>query len=365
MKYQIALTLIKGIGPKTARQLIISLGCEENIFKEKQGVLRKYSGLQPSVVSQFSSSEILDRAEEEVLFVRDNKILTFHINDERYPQRLLNCDDAPTLLYAKGEVDLNDTKVIGIVGTRHATEEGKANCTNLVRELSVKYPNIIIVSGLAYGIDICAHRASLQNKIKTVAVVGHGLDRIYPYVHRNVARDMISNGAVLTEFLSCTEPERQNFVKRNRIIAGLCDAVIVVESGIKGGALITARIAESYNRDVLTYPGRVSDTYSQGCNWLIKKNIGALIESSDDLDYCLGWIPAQKRNEGIQKRLFQDFKSDDEKLIYNRLLIDRELDINQLCRDTQLTISKASTILLNFEFMGIIKNLPGNKYRLI
>jgi DNA processing protein len=218
---------------------------------------------------------------------------------------------------------------------------------------------------LAYGVDICAHRACLKKNIETVAIVGHGLDRIYPFVHKNTASEMIEKGAIITEFLSGTEPERQNFVKRNRIIAGMADATIVIESGIKGGALITARMASSYNRDVLAFPGRVTDEYAGGCNWLIKNNIAALIENADDLGNCLGWESTINSNDVVQTKLFHEFKSEEEQIIYQSFIKEREININQLRVLTDLPISKLSPILLGFEFEGLIKSLPGNNYRLI
>lgn len=365
LKYQIGLNLVKGIGPIVARQLISTFGDEENVFKEIASNKNQKLTLPATVSSQIRKGDVLSRAEKEIEFIVKNNIAVFHISSNKYPQRLKHCDDAPTVIFTKGDIDLNRTKVLSVVGTRSVTEEGKENCSKLIEELSSRYPSLVIVSGLAYGVDICAHKSCLDYGLSTVAVIGHGLDRIYPALHRKTAIEMLSNGGLLTEFISGMTPERQNFVKRNRIIAGLSDAVVVVESAEKGGALITAQIASSYNRDVLAFAGRSSDHYSKGCNWLIKKNISAMIEDVDDLEYCLGWESSLKEMSEVQTNLFREFKSANEELIYQSLLKEREIDVNQLCMSTQIPINIASTILLNFEFDGIVKCIPGNKYRLI
>lgn len=365
LRYQIALTLVKGIGSKIARQIINNFGSEKVFFKQQPSILKKSFSIPDSIIKQLSKPELLHRADEEILFIEKNSIQPVHISSPDYPQRLTGCEDAPTLLYSKGVIDYNRTKIISIVGTRNASEEGKSNCERLIESISNYYPDVIVVSGLAYGVDICAHNASLKHSLVTVAVVGHGLDRIYPNVHRQAALEMMKNGSVLTEFLSKTEPERQNFVKRNRIIAGMSDATIVIESAEKGGALITAQIAGSYNRDVLAFPGRVTDEGSRGCNWLIKKNMAALIENIADLEYVLGWEKSSENKVDVQANLFRSFKSANEELIYNILIKEREININQLCFKTQVPINIASTILLSFEFDGIVKSIPGNKYRLI
>lgn len=364
-RYQIALTLIKGVGPVIARQLLSFVEDEKALFTGHAAQLRKIPGIKAEFIKQFQSSELMKRADREVEFLSKKGIQPLFIRDKEYPQRLLNCDDAPILLYNKGNAGFNVPKVIGIVGTRNATDEGKINTEKLIEQVSVGFPDALIVSGLAYGIDICAHRAALKHNLTTVAVLGHSLDYLYPSSHKNVASEMVGHGGVVSEFVSETGPDKQNFVKRNRIIAGMCDAIVVIESGVKGGALITARLASSYNRDVLAYPGRIGDEYSKGCHWLIKHNMAALMESCTDLEYHLGWESVKKRPEGIQTRLFVEFKTSEEQMVYQSLVKNREVNINQLCSELSLPVSKISPVLLSFEFDGLIKSLPGNNYRII
>ncbi len=367
LKYQIGISLIPGIGPVLARNLIAWTGGVEEVFKEKEKNLAKIPGIGSALASAIKDADVLDRAEEEIEFVSKNNIQPLFFTDDRYPHRLSHCNDAPLMLFMKGDAEFDLRPVLSIVGTRRATEQGKMICEKFVKELSERYPDVLIVSGLAYGIDICAHRSALKNGLDTVSVVAHGLDRIYPYVHRNVAKDMIGNGgAVVTEFLSGTNPDRHNFVQRNRIVAGMADAVVVVESGIKGGALITARIASSYNRDVLAFPGRPVDDLSRGCNYLIKKNIAALIEDVTDLEYALGWESKVKnRDEPTQRKIFTEFGSDEEEELYKILTEEKELTASELSIKSRLPVSKVNALLLNLEFEGLVKSLPGNAFRVL
>jgi DNA processing protein len=263
LKYKIGITLIKGVGNNLAKNLIAYIGSVEGVFREKQQNLAKIPGigevLSKVIVSQILTQNIVNRAEHEIEFISKNKIQSYFFTDRDYPFRLKECPDSPIMIYSKGNCNLNNGKFVGIVGTRKATETGKENCKQLISDLKCVLPNAIIVSGLAYGIDICAHKAALDSGLLTIGVIGHGLDRIYPELHRPTAVKMVQDGALLTEYLSLTNPDKQNFVQRNRIIAGLCDAIVVVESGTKGGALITAEIANDYNRDVFAFPGRVND----------------------------------------------------------------------------------------------------------
>jgi DNA processing protein len=365
LKYQLGLTLIKGVGPVLARNLVAYVGNEEAVFKEKPSSLSKIPGIGGTVAREIASAKVMARAEQEMKFIDQKKITPLFFTQPDYPQRLLNCDDAPVLLFTKGNRHLNAHRMLSIVGTRKVTEEGKLNCEKLIAGLAADFNDITIVSGLAYGVDICAHKSSLKNGFATVGVLAHGLDRIYPPMHRQTAVEMLDNGALLTEFMSETEPDKPNFVKRNRIIAGMTDAVVVIESDVKGGALITARLASSYNRDVLAFPGRVSDSLSSGCHWLIKKNIAALIENHNDLAEALGWEKEKKGKDAVQKKLFVEFGSDEEQRIYQLLLQEREADINWLCVRCNLPVSKVSSVLLGFEFDGLVKSFPGNKYRLV
>ncbi len=367
LKYQIGISLIPGIGPVLARSLIAYAGGVKEVFEQKEKDLAAIPGIGKVLATTIKNADVLSRAEEEIEFISRHNIIPLFFTDEKYPQRLSRCDDAPLMLYVKGDVDFDVRPVLSIVGTRRATDRGKIICEKFVKELAERYPDVLIVSGLAYGIDICAHRTALKYGLDTVSVVAHGLDRIYPYLHRNDAKEMIEKGgAVVTEFLSGTVPDKYNFVQRNRIVAGLADAVVVVESGIKGGALITASIASSYNRDVLAFPGHSSDELSKGCNYLIKKNIAALIEDVDDLEYALGWESRVKKDdEPTQRKLFPEFTSDEEKELYTILLEEKELTSSELSLKSRLPVSRVNALLLNLEFAGLVKSLPGNAYRVL
>ena len=366
LKHKIGITLIKGIGNNLAKNLIAYIGSVEGVFKEKQQALAKIPGIGEVLSREIVSQNVLARAEQEIEFIEKNKIQTFYFADRDYPFRLKECADSPIMIYTKGNCDLNNGKFVGIVGTRNATENGKANCTKLIDDLAVVQPNTIIVSGLAYGVDICAHKAALDAGLPTIGVVGHGLDRIYPAAHRPTAVKMLQDGALLTEYLSQTNPDRQNFVQRNRIIAGLCDAIVIVESAIRGGALITAEIANDYNRDVFAFPGRVTDEWSIGCNVLIKNNKASLIESADDIMRFMNW---EKQNSTsapiVQTALFLDL-SDEEQTIVSILRQNPEgVQLNELAIKQEKPISKISSLLLEMEFKGIVKCLPGNLYRIV
>jgi DNA processing protein len=289
LHYRIGITLIKGIGNSLAKNLIAYIGSEEGIFKESQKNLAKIPGIGEVLSHEIANADVLKRAEQEVEFIIKNKIVPFYFTDREYPFRLKECADAPIIIYTRGNCSLNDGRFIGLVGTRNATETGKDNCRKLIQDIAQQLPNAIIVSGLAYGVDICAHKTAVECGLPTIGVVGHGLDRIYPAVHRPTAVKMVENGMLLTEYLSGTNPDRQNFVQRNRIIAGLCDATVVVESAVRGGALITAEVANDYSRDVFAFPGRVGDEWSAGCNALIKNNKASLIESADDIMHIMNW----------------------------------------------------------------------------
>jgi DNA processing protein len=251
--------------------------------------------------------------------------------------------------------------MLSVVGTRSATVRGKETCEKIIGGLAAKYPELIIVSGLAYGIDIASHKAALSNNLTTIGVLANGLKTIYPSIHRSTAEAMLKNGGLLTDFLSDALPERNNFIKRNRIIAGLSDATLVIESGSKGGALITADIAASYNRDVFAVPGRPEDQWSAGCNSLIKSNKAALVESSEDIEYCLGW-KSEKSKPPVQKTLFSEM-DDSEKQIFELISKESELTIDAICRSLDLPVYKLSPLLLQMEFKGLVKFYPGNIYR--
>ncbi len=362
LKYQIATTLIPGVGPVLARNLISYCGGVEAVFREKEKNLLKIPEIGPITAKAIVNHSVFDRAEQECVFIEKNKLKTFFFLEENYPQRLRNCSDAPVILYFKGDADFNQQKVIAIVGTRKASEYGKEICEQLISDLSAL--DLMVVSGLAYGIDICAHKAAVKNNISTVGVLAHGLDRIYPGAHRSVAEKMLANGGLLTEYITETNPDKENFPTRNRIVAGLSDAVIVIEAAHRGGALITAEIAISYNRDVFAVPGRINDTYSQGCNRLIKTNKAALIESAADLVYILGWETKEKSKPETQRKLFVEL-TPDENVIMQLLNANTQLDVDTISHMSKMPLSKISMALLNLEFSGILKSLPGKRYQLV
>lgn len=366
LKYKIGITLIKGIGNNLAKNLIAYVGSAEGVFKEKQTALAKIPGIGEVLSKEIVAQNILTRAEEEIEFIRKNNIQTCYFTDRNYPFRLKECSDSPIMLYSKGNCDFNTGKFIGIVGTRNATETGKENCKKLIADLAAMQPNLIIVSGLAYGVDICAHKAALDAGLPTIGVIGHGLDRIYPAAHRPTAVRMLQQGALLTEYLSQTNPDRPNFVQRNRIIAGLCDAIVVVESAARGGALITAEVANDYNRDVFAFPGRVTDEWSKGCNALIKNNKASLIESSEDILHFMNWEKQDSTNAPIvQTALFHDL-SDEEQTIVSILRQNMDgLQLNEMSIQLEKPVSKISSLLLAMEFKGLVKCLPGNVYRIV
>ena len=279
----IALTKIQGLGHISAKNLLNIVGNAGKIFRERKNLREIVPGISERILNALDNPEAFTWAEKEFLFAEKNHINCISIDDKTYPSRLRECDDAPVLLYFKGEADMNALRVINMVGTRNATEYGKNICSRFMNELKELCPDILVISGLAYGIDIHAHRAALNNHFNTIGVLAHGLDRIYPSAHRSIAIEMLEHGGLLTEYMSGTNPDRQNFVCRNRIVAGMSDATIVVESAIKGGALITADIAGSYNRDCFAFPGRTDDEFSKGCNNLIKNNRATLIQSAEDL----------------------------------------------------------------------------------
>ena len=294
--YQIGLTLIPGVGDVLGRKLVTLCGSAEAVFKEPRHLLKKIPRIGDLLAQAVVNSELLLKAEKEVIFIERYRITPLYFQDSGYPHRLKHCLDGPLLLFYKGTADLNSNRVVGIVGTRKATEYGKGVTRELIAGLVPQ--QVLVVSGLAYGIDSCAHRFSLDFGLNTIGVLGHGLDTVYPWLHRSLAEKMLTQGGLITEFLSKTKPDRSNFPRRNRIIAGLCDVIIVVEAGRKGGALITADIANSYNREIFAVPGRTTDEISAGCNKLIRFNKACMVESVNDLAYHLGWdIKKDQKNE--------------------------------------------------------------------
>jgi len=360
--YQIALTMIPGVGDITARNLLQLVGDEEKIFSSDRQYLINKIGLNPRIVSEIQNPEILAKAEQEWLFVEKNNISTYFINEDSYPNRLRECSDAPVLIYFKGDIDFNAEKVISIVGTRQSTSYGNDFCYCFLEEISKAFPDVLIISGLAYGIDIHAHRAALKNNLKTIGVLAHGLDILYPQVHRQTATEMIVNGGLLTEFRSKTEPDRHNFVRRNRIVAGMADAVIVVESDEKGGSLITAEIANSYCKDVFAVPGKITDKYSRGCNKLIASHRADLFKSTAYFLQQMGWDEQPAKKKAIKQQQLFMILTDEEQNIVDNLPDHDGKHIDQLSRELSIPTYQLFTALLELEMKGIIKNLPGNLY---
>lgn len=363
--YKISLSLIPGIGSVTAKSLIAYTGSAEKVFKEKEKALREIPGVGTILAKNIVNAKVFARAEQELVFINKQGIRALFYLDEDYPQRLHACNDAPIILFVKGAPDLNCGKAISIVGTRHATEYGRQTADYFVSSLAERGYPILIVSGLAYGIDFQAHKAALNAGLPTVGVMGHGLETVYPALHNSIAKEMEEkNGGLVSDFFSNSPIERTNFLRRNRIIAGLSDATIIVESAKKGGALVTAEIANSYNRDVFAFPGRRGDIYSEGCHFLIKSNRAALIETVADMEYAMNWSPGKSQADAVQPRLFHDL-GEDEKIIVDLLQSQGETAIDLICIKTGLTMNKVSPTLLNLEFAGIVKGLPGKVFKAI
>jgi len=360
--YKIGIGLIPGIGDILAKKLISYCGGVEAVFKEKKTALLKIPNVGETLAHSITNHDVLAKAEKEMDFIFKHHInYSFYLDDE-YPVRLKNCPDSPVIIFYKGDVNFEYPKIVSIVGTRQATTYGKDICSRLVDELCQRNHQPVVISGLAYGIDICAHRAALRNGLPTIAVLGHGLSQIYPSAHAATAREIVGQGALLTEFLSDTPIDRNNFVRRNRLIAGLSDLTIVVESYIRGGALITADIANSYNRDVFACPGRLTDASSAGCNWLIKTNKANLLQSVADIEYLLGWDNQPKAP--VQHELFPAISAEEETVL--RILKENgECAIDNMSIALQMPVSKVSTLLLSLELSGLVHSLPGKVYKAV
>jgi len=360
-QHQIALSFVKNLGPVSAKSLIAYLGSEEEIFKTSPAKMVKIPGIGDKRIAAWDFNEALKQAEKELAFVEKNGIETIFYTDSRYPKRLKNCADSPILLFAKGKMELNPPHIISIVGTRNATDYGRQLCRQLIEELQ-QY-NVLIVSGLALGIDVAAHKECVRLNMPTVGVLGHGLDRLYPSQNRTTADKMMENGGLLSEYPSGTRPDRENFPQRNRIVAGIADATIVVEAGIKGGALITAEIANSYNRDVFAFPGRLGDDYSEGCNFLIRNHKAGLLTCVADLAFSLGWEKTDHAKPVEQFVLPLDLSAD-ERLIFDILQQHKTpLAIDDLTIKANMPTSLLAMNLLNMEMQGYIRSMPGKTYK--
>ncbi len=359
--YQIALTLIPNIGDVLAKNLVSYCGGVEAVFKEKKAKLLKIPGIGEFSADCISSFKSFERAEEELKFIEKHKIKTLFYLDESYPFRLKDINDSPCLMYYFGDADLNTLKIVSIVGTRKASDYGKAFTENLVADLTEQ--NCLILSGLALGIDGYAHRSAVKNNLPTVGVLAHGLDRIYPATHKKLAAQMVEKGGLLTDFPSGTIPDAPNFPKRNRIVAGMCDVLVVVETALKGGSRITAEIANSYNKDIMALPGRVNDEYSTGCNHLIRVNKASVITCAQDLFELMNWHTTNA-NKPKQQTLTLDLEPDD-LLIVNYIKQKNKIGIDDISFDLQMNQGEVLMRLLQLEFKGIVRSLPGKFFEMI
>ena len=360
--YKLSLTLIPNIGPVQAKILLQQYE-PEDIFKAKKASLEKIEGIGTIRANNIRDFDDFKTAEEEVIFIEKYKIKPLFITDADYPKRLLNCYDSPTLLYFKGEADLNASRIIAVIGTRSHTEYGKQVTENLVADLMEL--NVTVVSGLAYGIDAIGHKAALKSNLPTIGVLAHGLDQVYPPQHTGLAKDMVKhNGGLLTEFRSHTKPDKHNFPSRNRIVAGMSDATIVIETGIKGGSMITAELANSYNKDVFAFPGKVTDSKSGGCNYLIKNNKAILLTDAQELIEWMGWEEkSRKSGVGSQKELFIEL-SNEEKIIVEILKEKEAAHIDEINLRSGLSSGTVAAAILNLELQNVVLSQPGKRYSL-
>ena len=367
--YAIALTRISYFNIATCLQLYRKLGSATAIMENRNNIKDVISDASPRLVHALSDvSEALHRAEAELEFDNAHAIRPLTMECDDYPERLRDCDDAPIVLFYRGNADLNQRRIVSIVGTRHCTAYGQDILTKFCQDLKELCPDVLIVSGLAYGVDICAHRNALRNSFDTIGVLAHGLDMLYPSAHRDTAKDMLSHGGLLTEFLTNTNPDKMNFVRRNRIVAGIADATIVVESAARGGSLITADIAQSYARDVFTFPGNVNSTYSEGCNNLIRDNKAALITCAEDFVKAMGWEQdnqvKEARAKGIERQLFPELTAEETRIV-ELLQRNNDLQLNIIAVQTGLPIGNISALLFSLELKGVIKLYAGGVYHLL
>jgi len=361
LTYQIALTKIPMVGLWTARLLIGACGSAEAVFSENKKTLTKIPRISPAIVKNILEANPEALSVPDLTFIKEHKIKPLFFTDPDYPSRLKPFSDSPMILYYKGKANLNADRIVSIVGTRTPTEYGKTYCQEIVEGLA-KY-NVLVISGLAYGIDVTAHQKCLSLQIPTVGVLGHGMSQIYPAAHKPVAARMLEQGGILTQFGPDKGPEREHFPMRNRIVAGMSDAVVVVETARKGGSMITAELANGYNRDVFAVPGRLNDRFSKGCNHLIKIHKAQLLESADDIAYIMRWTEKDASKQR-QTALFPEL-NEHEKNILNLIGETDQINIDQLAYQAELNSSEMATLILQLEFKGLIKTLPGKRFVLI
>ena len=363
--YTIALTRMTGFNAAMALQLYQALGSGQAVYEHRNDIGDVIPDTTPRLCESMKHwDDALKRAAAEMEFITKNNIRALAINDIDYPQRLAECPDAPILLYYKGTADLNQRYVLNMVGTRRCTTYGQDLIRHFISDLRQLCPQVLVVSGLAYGIDICAHRNALQQGYETVGVLAHGLDQIYPYAHRDTAAEMVRQGGLLTEYVSQTEALPNNFRQRNRIVAGMSDCTILVESAYKGGGLITCRIAQEYGRDVFAFPGAVGMAYSEGCNHMIRNNTAALITSAADFLETMRWQTVEQQKEGVQRQLFPDLTSEEQQVV-SLLQQTNDLQLNIISVKTNIPVGQLTALLFQLEMKGVIKPLAGGTYHLL
>ena len=367
--YTMALTRISNFNFAQALELYRAVGSAQMLYEHRNDIGDILKECSPRLMEALKDwDEPMKRAEAELKYMQEHGIRGITLNDDDYPQRLQECQDAPIILYYKGNSDLNQAKIVSIVGTRHITPYGQDLTRRFVTDLRAYCPKLLIVSGLAYGVDINAHRCALENKYETIGVLAHGLDQIYPYRHRETAAEMLNHGGLLTEFMTLTNADKPNFVRRNRIVAGMADAVVLVESAAKGGGLITAEIAQSYGRSVFAFPGRVDAEFSKGCNNLIRDNGAGLISNAEDFVRAMDWMDEVHRQQaladGIERNLFPDL-SPEEQQVVSLLAKTNDLQLNILSTKTGLPIGQLTALLFQLEMKGVIKTLAGGMYHLL
>ncbi|MDX1830111.1 MAG: DNA-processing protein DprA [Lutibacter sp.] len=360
--YVLALQHVKGIGDINAKKLISHCGTAKNVFKEKRILLEKINGIGSFTIRHLADSNNLKEAEKELNYILKNNIKTSYYLEENYPDKLKHCIDGPILIFKRGNISIKKQPIISIVGTRKITSYGRGFCEQLINE--IKEYNPIIISGFAYGVDICAHKEAIKNNLQTIGVLAHGFEDFYPKVHKKYVTEVENDGGFITDFWHNETPLRENFLKRNRIVAGISDATIIIESAEKGGSLVTADIANSYSRDVFAVPGRSFDKFSKGCNNLIKQHKAAMLTSSQDLIEFLNWDLEKKPKKEIQKQLFVELNETEQQVVDYLVKNGKEV-LDSIAINCNVPIHKATTILFNLEMKGVVKPLPGKLFEAI
>jgi DNA processing protein len=359
--YLLALLKVDGVGDIMAKKLLSHCGNAEAVFSTKKNQIAAIDGIGASLLKNLQDKTVFEKAAKELEFINSNDIQVSFFQDENYPERLKHCFDSPVVIFSAGSINLQNKRIISIVGTRQITSYGTEFCKKLIEDLAPLDP--VIVSGFAYGVDIVAHQLAMENNLQTIGVLAHGLNQIYPKTHKKYVAKMEERGGFITEFWSSSNPDKENFVRRNRIVAGMTEATIVIESADKGGSLITANLANDYNRDVFAVPGRVTDKYSQGCNDLIKTQKAHVLSSAADLVYMLNW-DLENKAKPIQKSLFVDLDPDEQK-VYDFLLKNGKELLDMIALECDFPIFRISGILLNMELKGVIRPLPGKLFEAI